>query len=180
MISRFCKIYTRILSVFPLRSPLSVSFLTYNYDTYMKYFIYMQEVWTLCRILKRSPCYKKTLPEWRDISTRKSNPVVETGSGDSDYDMQSYISFQTSAINDNKPFANHYRHNHHQHRHETKTNQLIVEQVTKSNVTFEPPSTTASCSSFSGLDVNEFIKHGDWDDLQSVVDQFSVTGPFFM
>ncbi|KAI3810109.1 hypothetical protein L1987_19718 [Smallanthus sonchifolius] len=132
------------------------------------------EVWTLCRILKRSPCYKKTLPEWKEVSTRKSPAVVETSSGDSDYDRQSYISFQTPVIADNKPFA----HNHH-HQHRYGTNQLILGQVT-STVTSEPPSTAASCSSFSGLDVNELIKHGDWDDLRSVVDQFYVADPLFL
>ena len=136
----------------------------------------MQEVWTLCRILKRSPCYKKTLPEWREVSTRKPQQVViETSSGDSDYDMQSYISFQSPIINDKKPFI--YNH-HQQHHHET--NQFIVGQATTLTLTHDqPPSTTASCSSFSNADVNEFIKHGDWDDLRSVVDQFSGTDPFF-
>ncbi|KAI3754030.1 hypothetical protein L2E82_26122 [Cichorium intybus] len=131
------------------------------------------EVWTLCRILKRSPCYKRTLPEWREVTTRKSPPVVDTSSGDSDHDMQSYISFQAPVINDNKPFAHNH---HHQHRH--GTNQLITGQVTRSTLTSEPPSTTASCSSYSGLDVNEFIKHGDWEDLRAVVNQFSTTDPF--
>ncbi|KAI3510111.1 hypothetical protein L1887_25641 [Cichorium endivia] len=131
------------------------------------------EVWTLCRILKRSPCYKRTLPEWREVTTRKSPPVVDTSSGDSDHDMQSYISFQAPVINDNKPFAHNH---HHQHRH--GTNQLITGQVTRSTLTSEPPSTTGSCSSFSGLDVNEFIKHGDWEDLRAVVNQFSTTDPF--
>ncbi|KAL7592925.1 hypothetical protein Lser_V15G35439 [Lactuca serriola] len=132
------------------------------------------EVWTLCRILKRSPCYKKTLPEWREVATRKSPPMVDTSSGDSDYDMQSYISFQAPVINDNKPFANNHLH---QQRYGT-TNQLIMGQVTRSTLTSEPPSTTASCSSFSGLDMNEFIKHGDWEDLRAAVDQFSTADPF--
>ncbi|KAK1440123.1 hypothetical protein QVD17_05948 [Tagetes erecta] len=134
------------------------------------------EVWTLCRILKRSPCYKKMLPEWRDVTTRKSPPVVETSSGDSDYDRQSYISFQTPIITDNKPLA--YNNYHQQHRH-VITNQMIIGQVT-STVTSEPPSTAASSSSFSGLDVNELIKHGDWDDLRSVVDQFCGVDPLFL
>lgn len=134
----------------------------------------MQEVWTLCRILKRSPCYKKTLPEWREVATRKSPPVVDTSSGDSDYDMQSYISFQAPVINDNKPFAN----NHLPQQRYGTTNQLIMGQVTRSTLTSEPPSTTASCSSFSGLDMNEFIKHGDWEDLRAAVDQFSTADPF--
>lgn len=135
------------------------------------------EVWTLCRILKRSPCYKKTLPEWREVSTRKPQQVVvETSSGDSDYDMQSYISFQTPIINEKKPFLYNHRQQHH---HET--NQFIVGQATASTLTHDqPPSTEASCSSFSNVDVNEFIKHGDWDDLRSVVDQFSGTDPFFL
>ncbi|PWA73856.1 No apical meristem (NAM) protein [Artemisia annua] len=134
------------------------------------------EVWTLCRILKRSPCYKKALPEWREVSTRKPQQVVvETSSGDSDYDMQSYISFQTPIINDKKPLL----YNHHQEHHH-ETNQFIVGQATTLTLTHDqPPSTTASCSSFSNTDMNEFIKHGDWDDLRSVVDQFSGTDPFF-
>lgn len=137
----------------------------------------MQEVWTLCRILKRSPCYKKTLPEWRDATTRKSPPVMETSSGDSDYDRQSYISFQTPVITDNKPFVH---NNHHYQQHPHVTNQMIIGQVT-STVTHEPPSTEASCSSFSGVEVNEFIKHGDWDDLRSVVDRFcGNVDPFFL
>ncbi|XP_076929784.1 transcription factor JUNGBRUNNEN 1-like [Bidens hawaiensis] len=128
------------------------------------------EVWTLCRILKRSPCYKKTLPEWKEVTARKSPPVVETSSGDSDYDRQSYISFQTPVIADNKPFT----HTHH-HQH-----QMFIRQVMLP-VTSEPPSTAASYSSYSGqLDVNEFIKHGDWDDLRSAVDQFCVADPFYL
>ncbi|KAJ9562673.1 hypothetical protein OSB04_007833 [Centaurea solstitialis] len=130
------------------------------------------EVWTLCRILKRSPSYKKTLPEWKEISATKSPPVVDTSSGDSDYDMQSYISFQTPVvINENKPYPNHNHHHHQQQHAQDRSNQVIMS-------TSEPPSTTASSSSFSGLDVNEFIKHGDWDDLRSVVGQFSVGDPF--
>ncbi|XP_071725753.1 transcription factor JUNGBRUNNEN 1-like [Rutidosis leptorrhynchoides] len=130
------------------------------------------EVWTLCRILKRSPCYKKTLPEWREISAMKSTRVVETSSGDSSLDMQSYISFQNPIINNNKLFS----HNHHHQQHRYGTNQMIV-----GNISSEPaPSTAASCSSFCGLDVNEFIKHGDWEDLRSAVDQFSATDPFFL
>ncbi|KAL8205666.1 hypothetical protein R6Q57_009217 [Mikania cordata] len=122
------------------------------------------EVWTLCRILKRSPSYKKALPEWKEVSTRKAAPapVVETSSGDSDYDRQSYISFQTPVTTDhNKPSA------HDQHR-------LVSNHMSK------PPSTTASCTSFSGLDMNDFIKHGDWGDLRSVVDQFCAGDPFFL
>ncbi|KAM0063615.1 putative transcription factor NAM family [Helianthus debilis subsp. tardiflorus] len=142
------------------------------------------EVWTLCRILKRSPCYKKTLPEWRDVSTKKSPPVVETSSGESDYDRQSYISFQTPPVITDKPFArtqnnNHSHNQQYQHRYVTNTNQLLIEQVT-SPVTPEPPFMAASCSSFSGLDVNEFIKNGDWDDLRSAVDQFCVVDPFYL
>ncbi|KAK9057110.1 hypothetical protein SSX86_024477 [Deinandra increscens subsp. villosa] len=135
------------------------------------------EVWTLCRILKRSPCYKKTLPEWREVSTRKSSPVVETSSGDSDYDRKSYISFQTPVTTDDKPFA----HNNHRFQHRNEANQMILGQITSTvTVTSEPPATAASCASFSDLDVNEFIKHGDWGDLRSVVDQFCVADPFFL
>ncbi|GJZ86802.1 transcription factor JUNGBRUNNEN 1-like protein [Tanacetum coccineum] len=138
------------------------------------------EVWTLCRILKRSPCYKKTLPEWREVSTRKPQPVVDTSSGDSDYDMQSYISFQSPVIKDNKPYVHNYHHQQQQQQQRHEPNQFIVGQVTTSTLTHDqPPSTTASSFSFSNVDVNEFIKHGDWNDLRSVVDQFSGTDPFF-
>ncbi|GKC28160.1 hypothetical protein Tco_1035454, partial [Tanacetum coccineum] len=138
------------------------------------------EVWTLCRILKRSPCYKKTLPEWREVSTRKPQPVVDTSSGDSDYDMQSYISFQSPVIKDNKPYVHNYHHQQQQQQQRHEPNQFIVGQVTTSTLTHDqPPSTTASSFSFSNIDVNEFIKHGDWNDLRSVVDQFSGTDPFF-
>ncbi|GJV15329.1 transcription factor JUNGBRUNNEN 1-like protein [Tanacetum coccineum] len=138
------------------------------------------EVWTLCRILKRSPCYKKTLPEWREVSTRKPQPVVDTSSGDTDYDMQSYISFQSPVIKDNKSYAHNYHHQQPQQQQRHERNQFIVGQVTMSTLTHDqPPSTTASSFSFSNVDVNEFIKHGDWSDLISVVDQFSGTDPFF-
>nr|XP_043622738.1 transcription factor JUNGBRUNNEN 1 [Erigeron canadensis] len=142
------------------------------------------EVWTLCRILKRSPSCKKTLPEWKEASTKKSHqPVVDqTSSGDSDYDMQSYISFQTPQIDEKKPFV-HNHHHQHQYYHDQTNYHLMIHQGHQQLATTSsdlPQSTSASCSSFSGLaDVNEFVKTGEWDDLRSAVDQFSVGDPFF-
>ncbi|KAJ9567809.1 hypothetical protein OSB04_003775 [Centaurea solstitialis] len=118
------------------------------------------EVWTLCRILKRSTSvsHRKSMPDWRELSAKRNMNVVDTGSKtcstDSDHDhqdKQSYISFELPIKN---PFMS---HNHH---HNT-------DHISITTASYEAAS--ASCSS-SFSDLNDFIKHGDWDGLRSVVE----------
>ncbi|KAA8523453.1 hypothetical protein F0562_009876 [Nyssa sinensis] len=131
-----------------------------------KNFAQEAEVWTLCRIFKRNVSYRKCIPDWRELSAKRTNPVdasSKTCSVESD-NRDGYISFRAPVIrqiNENKPFVNHVMN---------ETNQFIACQQSSISQT---PSTASYSSFFSPESMNEFIKYGDWDDLRSVV-EFSV------
>lgn len=142
------------------------------------YHCILQEVWTLCRILKRSTSHNKNLPEWRELTTKR-NPVVDksskTCSGDSnDHEMKSYISFQPPIIQ-----LNHEKNPlYHQQQQNHLTNGINHNHLITA-ASDQAPSATASSSSFSDLDMDEIIKHGDWDDLRSVVEFGAPNRPVF-
>lgn len=140
------------------------------------------EVLTLCRILKRSVSHRKRLPaDWsRELSAAKRN-MVDTSS--SCTDDQSYnISFQSSPLITNHDNNSLSRSNdqHHMINQLTNLNGGMNLLSTDHHDISTSSSAAASSSSFSDLDMNEFIKHGDWDDLRSVV-EFAAThdGPVF-
>ncbi|XP_076943969.1 transcription factor JUNGBRUNNEN 1-like [Bidens hawaiensis] len=98
------------------------------------------EVWTLCRILKRNACHKKTLPDFKKLSAKR-NLAVD--------DMQSYIRFQTPMIQLNhNPF-------YQEMNHLTSIGSFIA----TSGASDQAPSTSSSC--FSDQDANDITKHGD-------------------
>lgn len=122
----------------------------------------MQEVWTLCRILKRNVSNRKIVPDWKEVSIKR-NPVLDTGSktcsADSDHEMKSYISFQDPVIklNQEKNLFNHTNGMNH--------------LAAISRFTDQAPS--------MNLEMNEFIENGDWDDLRSVVEFAAADRPVF-
>lgn len=164
------------------------------------------EVWTLCRILKRNvSSYKKGMPDWREVTAKRNNmnmnPVAagdassQTCSGDSsdhntDINQGYNISFQNPVIRQNdqkKSFAHHHQFLHQQHHvmnNGVISNQLLIEDhlldssISTTTTSQLASSAAASYSSYPSLDINEFSKHGNWDDLRSVV-EFAVTDPIY-
>lgn len=135
-----------------------------------------QEVWTLCRILKRNTSHKKNIPDWRDqitTSKKKYNPLIDasskTCSGESDNLQGFSISFQQTPkiidqhIREEKPvvFPN---------NHVTDLSHLVMAPVTNSMYQEAPSSVVTSYSNFSSPEMNEFVKYGDWEDLRSFVE----------
>lgn len=144
--------------------------------------VFLQEVWTLCRILKRNAsCKKYNIPDWRELVSSKTNPVVDDEScktcGGSTVEMmngsthENYVSSEapsstTNQQNEKKQFVNHVA---------GETNQLLststVGQLSSIIVSQQTPS--SSSSPFGPRPVKEYFTtygHGDWDELTPVVE----------
>lgn len=119
----------------------------------------MQEVWTLCRILKRSVSYRKCVPDWREMAAAKRSTEAgsESCSVESNSNGQSsYISFRAPS----KPAVNVGMRS----PQETTTTFFA-----SSHDQLQPPSAHAFPTYVYG-DINDFLRHADWEDLRSVVD----------
>ncbi|XP_061342827.1 transcription factor JUNGBRUNNEN 1-like isoform X2 [Gastrolobium bilobum] len=133
----------------------------------------LQEVWTLCRIFKRIPSYKKYTPNLKDSEpVTKPNPTnsstSKTCSLESD-NSKSYLTFTDSAVIhqiERKPVIGQV---------DERNNHLFQGQL--GNVAAQPP-TTLSYSSFNwNQNVNDdAFANENWDDLRSVV-QFANIDP---
>ncbi|CAK9157767.1 unnamed protein product [Ilex paraguariensis] len=127
------------------------------------------EVWTLCRILKRNLPYRKCIPDWRELPAKRNSADAsfKTNSSIEFDNRQGYISFSAPVVQqiEKKPFVNHV----------DVTNQLLVGQLSSMS---QVPSSTASYSSFFSPNMEELLKHGDWDDLRSIVE--FTADPYFM
>ncbi|KAM4094891.1 hypothetical protein ACB094_06G229000 [Castanea mollissima] len=117
------------------------------------------EVWTLCRIFKRIPSYKKYAPNWKETST-KQNPTdssPKTCSLDSD-NSEPYISFEDSVFqqhNECKPYLQQVdERNHYFVGHLNTLNQAPF---------------TPSYSSFWNPSGDDFFTKESWDELRPVV-----------
>lgn len=135
----------------------------------------VQEVWTLCRILKRNVSYKKCVPDWREVcnnggAKKIGNPVEASSKACSTVesnDCQSYISFMDPGIgqmNEKKPFPC--------SRMNEMNNLRGSSQLSSTSVVSEqpPPSASYSYANYFTTGMNEMLlKHGDWDELGSVV-----------
>ncbi|XP_009778771.1 transcription factor JUNGBRUNNEN 1 [Nicotiana sylvestris] len=127
------------------------------------------EVWTLCRIFKRNGSYRKCLPEWRSVAAAKRHQI-DTSSKTCSADSSDYIiSFGAPVmrphnnIAETRPFSGHV--------HDISNNsQLLMGQL--SSVRQAP-----SVSHTLAPDMNELLKHGDWDELRSFLDL--AVDPFF-
>lgn len=137
----------------------------------------MQEVWTLCRILKRNTSNRKGIPDWREISTTKTRnniPVLDAASSktcsvESD-NWQGYnICFRTT------PITKHL-HEHDEQKPILFSNDLLHVNIGSNNLVMGPgldsiyqaPST--SYSNFSSPEVNELAQYGNWDELRSIAE----------
>ncbi|KAL8147045.1 transcription factor JUNGBRUNNEN 1-like [Apium graveolens] len=132
------------------------------------------EVWTLCRILKRSTSSKKYLAATRDqINANKRNcdPVTDanskTCSGGADNIHGSNFSVQQTPvsmiqqINEKKPGV--YSNNHIL----ADLNHLVMGPLTSSMHQEAASSVITTYSNFSSPEMNEFVQYADWEELKS-------------
>ena len=128
-------------------------------------------MWTLCRIFKRNVSYRKYTPDLKQLSTKRQQTPIDTGSKkfcqvESSYTQESYVSFGAPLIQhyDNKPPA------------------ILVKErkplhVDQSSYIAQPPS-MASSLNISNPYGNEILTQGEWDALSSVVEY--ALDPFLM
>ncbi|XP_057765285.1 transcription factor JUNGBRUNNEN 1-like [Salvia miltiorrhiza] len=107
------------------------------------------EVWTLCRILKRSASYRKCVPVPVPVEMKRSASSETCSLESCDQNGGSYISFTA-------PLATH-------------------------QTSVQPHFITSSSSSTYTMysDINEFLRHADWEDLRSVVDSAAANPTFY-
>ncbi|KAI3466330.1 hypothetical protein Pfo_022993 [Paulownia fortunei] len=137
------------------------------------------EVWTLCRIFKRNVSYRKCLPDWREVAAKRGiiNPIADASSKTCSMDscdqnrQSSYISFNAPVISqtEKKPYSGHA---------ESIANQQFLGNFSSS--VSQTPSAASSYSSPMCGDINEFLRHADWEDLRSIVDCDAAANPFYL
>ena len=135
------------------------------------YDIWLQEVWTLCRIFKRNVSSRKYTPDWRELAGGKRMKPQQ-----SKY-QEAYISFgdnesssSTNNINVMEPKEN-YERNVFQLRQTPHQHQPIPVDTT---ITTQVDSTVPH---FSNDNIHD-ITYENWDELRSVV-EFAF-GPSFL
>ncbi|KAL2245123.1 transcription factor JUNGBRUNNEN 1-like [Sesamum indicum] len=133
------------------------------------------EVWTLCRIIKRSVSYRKCVPDWREAAAKRSciiNPASsETCSVQESCDQNgqsNYISFNAEPamkqITEKKPYSGQVER--------TGNQQFVGQYFSPSVISQAPPAAAAAsyASSYICGDISEFLRHADWEDLRSIFD----------
>lgn len=125
-----------------------------------------QEIWTICRIFKRTVSYRKYTPEWGVSSSIKQNPIEtnsKTCSFESvDEEKHQYLGSSSIQQIEKKPFIC---------INEDKS-QLPSDQY---NSIAQSP-LTALYSSFPSANSSEFFRQGNWDELGAIVD-FALVDP---
>ncbi|KAJ8549304.1 hypothetical protein K7X08_033011 [Anisodus acutangulus] len=131
------------------------------------------ETWTLCRILKRNASYRKSIPDWKEVAKKHmdaGSKICSNNTIDSSNNSQIYISFSstppvvkqnTCSYDADIILAN---------------KQLFVGK--QSSITQATIQSSAASNSSSPLDFNEWLEHGNWDELKSIV-ELSNFDPFF-
>ncbi|KAJ8753376.1 hypothetical protein K2173_019775 [Erythroxylum novogranatense] len=129
------------------------------------------EVWTLCRIFKRIPSYKKYMPtDWKEPAATKQNSTdssSKTGSFESD-SSEKYLCFGDSSVhleNERKPVID-------VQVHEANSSQMTnprFESVICTQSPCTPP--VLMYQSFWNSNPDDFFANGNWDELRTVVDQ---------
>lgn len=127
------------------------------------------ETWTLCRILKRNASYRKSIPDWKQRSDAVvnmdalSSKICSNNIDSPSNNSQIYISFSstTPVVNKQNPPTNYITENKHQ---------FVGQQCSGSS----SQSTTAAAASNS-LNFNEWLEHGNWDELKSIFELSSDT-----
>ncbi|CAN4080248.1 unnamed protein product [Withania somnifera] len=116
------------------------------------------ETWTLCRILKRNASYRKSTPDWKEVAKKQRNdPAGDVDALSSKLccnstmdSSQIYISFSTTNNCTNVTENKH---------------QFVGQQSSGSS---SQTTTAAASNSTSPLDFNEWLEHGNWDELKSI------------
>ncbi|XP_031118537.1 transcription factor JUNGBRUNNEN 1-like isoform X2 [Ipomoea triloba] len=117
------------------------------------------EVWTLCRILKRSVSHKR---DWKEISAKKSNNHYANVNSTT-YNMESCCDDQkNNYISFNAPLmANHTTNNVCHHLLTAQLNPISQPQFlsysTTANAYYSPV--------VAAPDIDELLKHEDWDEI---------------
>ncbi|KAK4484910.1 hypothetical protein RD792_007511 [Penstemon davidsonii] len=135
------------------------------------------EVWTLCRILKRNISYRKCVPNWSETNP---NQVAETSSKSCSIDSSeqnrqrcNYISFSPPEMWEKKPYSSNVDEG-------IASQQFIGGHFSSSSVISQGATSVTSSSFASSIcgDINELLKHADWEDLRSIA-EYSAVNPFY-
>ncbi|KGN46816.1 transcription factor JUNGBRUNNEN 1 [Cucumis sativus] len=139
------------------------------------------EIWTLCRIFKRSVSSTKYAPNWREIAGGNGGSIFgemnnNNGNAYSEecYDNESnYISFSSSLINfeEKKPIINNNNNNNHNPLMMMNFSSISEEQEAPSSSTIEELS-PSSYSNFDG-DATDLFGYKDKNKLQLLNQDFS-------
>ncbi|XP_028752402.1 transcription factor JUNGBRUNNEN 1-like [Neltuma alba] len=147
------------------------------------------EIWTLCKIFKRTVTQKKCTPDWRHLATAKrrstdkmsrsmsiNNSTVESCNSTITCDRESYINFggcspeQKPVVHNNYSTSNHYndQRNHHVNHFSTSLTaaQQPHHQVTASS---SPSSSSLSFWGNQKASNDQFAFDNPWDELRSVM-----------
>ncbi|KAM1429853.1 hypothetical protein ACFX2I_045997 [Malus domestica] len=122
------------------------------------------EVWTLCRIFKRIPSYKKYTPDCKESTTRQ-NPT-DSSSKTCSFESGSYCSELHFGLEDSVI-----------QRIERSKPVRVDEQVDETNhwlggeldPIYDPTPFATTYSSFRNPSEGDFFTNGNWDELRSVV-----------
>lgn len=127
----------------------------------------MQEVWTLCRILKRLPSHKKYVPAAAAAAAAKQHPIIDSNSKtcsfESEISAEQNVSFGDSFAqrNERKPVIIDYQVNHERNHFFTGGQYDSITQAPF----------TAAFQNFWNPDVgDDFFDNGNWDELRTVVE----------
>ncbi|KAF3651587.1 putative NAC domain-containing protein 94 [Capsicum annuum] len=130
------------------------------------------ETWTLCRILKRNASYRKPIQDWKEVARRQQNdPVVNMDAlsskicsnnnkdSPSNNNSQIYISFSTTPVVKQQPLID--------YGYIKPNNQEFVGQQSNESAL---STAAASSNSTSPVDFNEWLEHGNWNELTSIIE----------
>lgn len=136
---------------------------TLKFPTDMSFSLAMQEVWTLCRILKRVPSHKKYVP----AAAAKQHPIIDSNSKtcsfESEISAEQNVSFGDSFAqrNERKPVIIDNQVNHERNHFFTGGQ---YDSITEAPF-------TAAFQNFWNPDVgDDFFDNGNWDELRTVVE----------
>lgn len=138
----------------------------------------MQEIWTLCRIFKRSVSHRKQYtPDLRQLAAKRASTdkITKMRSLECDYSNQeAYINFGTNFghyANDHRPVINNNASNDQRHHHHQVHVGLLNSPAA------QPPRLSAPSSDFwNSPAANDFFTFENWDELGSVV-KFAADSP---
>lgn len=139
----------------------------------------LQEVWTLCRILKRNVSYRKSSicvgADWRDVGNNKRDKIMNINNP-AIFDARSET---CSTVESCGTDHDQIKGEHKSYICFTSDNRVgDVNQgyfSSSSSVISQAAPSSSALSSYINGDINEFLRHADWEDLRSVMDYAHVT-----